>query len=54
MKKFGWHIIKLIDIKNANPPSFEEVKEELKTGLQKAKLKKYLDDLRAQAKIKIN
>jgi peptidyl-prolyl cis-trans isomerase C len=52
--KFGWHIIKLIDIKNANPPSFEEVKEELKTGLQKAKLKKYLDDLRAEAKIKIN
>ena len=52
--KFGWHIIKLIDIKNANPPSFEEVKEELKTGLQKTKLKKYLDDLRAQAKIKIN
>jgi peptidyl-prolyl cis-trans isomerase C len=52
--KFGWHIIKVLDSRKAEPPSFEEIKDELKTDLQKAKLKKYLDDLRVKAKIEIN
>lgn len=50
--QFGWHVIKLNDIREAPLPSFEDKKTELKTTLQKRKLKQHLDELRNQAKIK--
>jgi peptidyl-prolyl cis-trans isomerase C len=50
--QFGWHIIKLEDIRQAPLPSFEEKESELKTALQKAKLKQHLDELRNLAKVK--
>lgn len=50
--QFGWHVIKLNDTREAPIPSFEEKKTELKTTLQKRKLKQHLDELRNQAKIK--
>ena len=50
--QFGWHVIKLNDTREAPLPSFDEKKTELKTTLQKRKLKQHLDELRNQAKIK--
>jgi len=50
--QFGWHVIKLNDTRKAPIPSFEDKKTELKTTLQKRKLKQHLDELRNQAKIK--
>ena len=47
--QFGWHVIRLEDIKPA--PGFEEVKKNLAPRVQQEALRKYLDDLRAKAKI---
>jgi peptidyl-prolyl cis-trans isomerase C len=49
--QFGWHVIKLEDSRAASPPPFEEVKDRVKTLLERKKLKTYLDELRNGAKI---
>lgn len=52
--QFGWHVIKLEDTRNAAAPPFENVKDRVKTIVQRKKLQAYLDQLRADAKIDIN
>ena len=47
--QFGWHVIRLEEIKPA--PGFDEVKKNLAPRVQQEALRKYLDDLRAKAKI---
>jgi peptidyl-prolyl cis-trans isomerase C len=49
--QFGWHVIKLNDIRDAQPPAYEKVKDDLQKRLQQQKLEKLLSDLRAKAKI---
>ncbi|XAH26056.1 peptidylprolyl isomerase [Xylophilus sp. GW821-FHT01B05] len=49
--QFGWHVIRLDDVRDAKLPSFEEVKPQLQQQLQQQKLAKYQEDLRAKAKI---
>jgi len=49
--QFGWHVIRLDDVRDAKLPSFEEVKPQLMQQLQQQKLAKYQEDLRAKAKI---
>lgn len=49
--QFGWHVIKLDEIRTPTPPEFEEVKERLKVFVQRKKLQAYLDGLRAAAEI---
>ncbi len=55
--QFGWHIIKVVDIRDVNPPSMEEVKDQLKQMIvsdknwQKAKFSEMMQKLRAKAKI---
>lgn len=49
--QFGWHVIKLDDIRALKAPSFDEVKPQLQQRLQQQALKKAVDDLRAKAKI---
>lgn len=49
--QFGWHVIKLDDIRALKVPSFDEVKPQLQQRLQQQALKKTVDDLRAKAKI---
>lgn len=53
----GYYIVKLIDKKGGTPQPFSTVKEEIKKGLtllkQQQEVLKYLDELRAQAKIEI-
>jgi peptidyl-prolyl cis-trans isomerase C len=49
--QFGFHIIRLDDVREAQLPKFDEVKPQIAQQLQQAKLSKFQDDLRAKAKI---
>lgn len=49
--QFGWHVIKLQDIRNAQPPAYDTVKQALEQKLQQEQLEKTLGELRAKAKI---
>jgi peptidyl-prolyl cis-trans isomerase C len=49
--QFGWHVIKLEDIRDAQPPAYDKVKDNLQKQLQQRQLAKLLTDLRAKAKI---
>jgi peptidyl-prolyl cis-trans isomerase C len=49
--QFGWHVIRLEDTRDAQPPAFDKVKEELRKNMQKQQLQKLVADLRAKAKI---
>jgi peptidyl-prolyl cis-trans isomerase C len=49
--QFGWHVIRLDDVRALKVPSFDEVKPQLQQRLQQQALKKAVDDLRTKAKI---
>lgn len=49
--QFGWHVIKLDDIRALKVPSFDEVKPQLQQGLQQQAIQKAVTDLRTAAKI---
>ena len=49
--QFGYHIIRLDDIREAQLPKFDDVKPQIAQQLQQQKLVKYQEDLRAKAKI---
>jgi peptidyl-prolyl cis-trans isomerase C len=51
--QFGWHIIKLIDTRPAQPLAYEKVKDGLQKNLQQRQLEKMMSDLRSKAKIDI-
>ncbi len=47
--KYGWHVIKLDDIRDTNPPSYEKAKDAIQKQLAKTQLEKMVQDLRAKA-----
>jgi peptidyl-prolyl cis-trans isomerase C len=55
--QFGWHVIKLDDVRDVKAPSMEEIKDQLKEMItadqnwQKAKFSELMQKLRAKAKI---
>lgn len=49
--QFGWHVIKLEDIRTAQPPSYEQAKPMLQRQLQQQRLEKMLLGLRDKAKV---
>ena len=49
--QFGWHIIRLDDVRDAELPKLDEVKPQIAQQLQQQKLGKFQDDLRAKAKV---
>ena len=49
--QFGYHIIRVDDIRQAQLPKLDEVKPQITQQLQQQRLQKYQDDLRAKAKI---
>ncbi|MDR2220694.1 MAG: peptidylprolyl isomerase [Methylobacillus sp.] len=49
--QFGWHVIKLKDTRAAQPPAYDQVKENIKRQLQQVALEKHLRGLREKAKI---
>jgi peptidyl-prolyl cis-trans isomerase C len=48
---FGWHVIRVDDIRDAQLPKVEEVKPQIKQQLEQQKLAKFQEELRASAKI---
>jgi len=51
--QYGYHVILLEDSKPIEAPPFDEVKASMARTLQQQNLKKWLDDLKAKAKIEI-
>jgi len=49
--QFGYHIIRLDDVRDAQLPKFDDVKAQVAQQLQQQKLAKYQEELRAKAKI---
>ncbi len=51
--QFGWHVIKLVDIRPAQPLPYEKLKDGIQKNLQQRNLEKMMADLRSKAKIEI-
>lgn len=49
--QFGWHVIRLEDVREAQLPPFDQVKPQIVQQMQQQKLAKFQDDLRAKAKV---
>ncbi len=49
--QFGYHIIRLDDVRAAQLPKVEEVKPQITQQLQQQQLQQYQEDLRAKAKV---
>lgn len=49
--QFGWHVIRLEDVRQAQLPKLEEVKPQIAQQLQQQKLAKFQEDLRGKAKV---
>lgn len=49
--QFGYHIIRVDDVRQAQLPKLEEVKPQVTQQLQQQRLQKYQEDLRAKAKV---
>lgn len=47
--QFGWHVIKLDDVRELKAPAYDKVKENLQKQLAQRQLEKMLTDLRAKA-----
>jgi peptidyl-prolyl cis-trans isomerase C len=49
--RFGWHIIKLEDVRKLDFPAFDKVKANITKQLLQIDFRKHVDDLRAAAKV---
>ncbi len=49
--QFGWHVIKLEDMRDLKVPSFEETRPKLQQRLQQQAIRKAIEELRAKAKV---
>ena len=49
--QFGWHVIRLDDVREAQLPKLDEIKPQIAQQLGQQKLMKFQEDLRAKAKI---
>ncbi len=52
--QFGWHVIKLIDTRPAQPLAYEKLKDNIQKNLQQHNLEKMMNELRSKAKIDIS
>ncbi|MDN4591014.1 peptidylprolyl isomerase [Xenophilus aerolatus] len=49
--EFGWHVIRLDDVREQSFPKLEEIKPQLAQQLQQQKLQEYQESLRSKAKV---
>jgi len=49
--QFGWHVIRLDDVRSTQFPPFEQVKPQLLNAMQQQEFQKMMGELRAKAKI---
>lgn len=50
----GWHVMKLDDVRDFQPPAYEKVKEQLRNRLHNQQIAKLVESLRSKAKIEIS
>lgn len=51
--RFGWHVVYMEDRRDTPPPPFEEVKDRVRSVLQRRQIGEYIASLRSAAKIDI-
>ena len=51
--QFGWHVIKLEDTREAKPPSFEQVRDQLEKALRGQRVAEYVGELKKKADVKM-
>ena len=51
--QFGWHVLKLEDVRSFTPPPFEQVKERMRQNLKSQQIQKLMNGLRTKASIEI-
>jgi peptidyl-prolyl cis-trans isomerase C len=49
--QFGWHVIRLDDVRDAAPPPMDQVKPQIRQEIERARIQKLQQDLRAKAKV---
>jgi len=49
--QFGWHVIRLDDVRESSPPPLEQVKPQIQQELERRRVQTLQQDLRAKAKI---
>ncbi len=49
--QFGWHVIKLVDVRSLNVPPFEQVRDNLRQRVQQQAIQKLIADMRKNAKV---
>src|SRR5713226_5601848 len=49
--QFGWHVIQLDDVRSAQFPAFDAIRQQLFTRLQEQEVQKFVGELRSKAKI---
>lgn len=49
--QFGWHVIRLDDVRDAPPPPLEQVSQQVRQQLERSRLQTLQQELRAKAKI---
>jgi len=50
---FGWHVIKLDDIRDVEPPAFDKVKPQIVNAIRQQRMAEYVRSLREKQKIDI-
>ena len=48
---YGWHVIELVETRDLQPPSFDNVRQRLEQVVQAKKVNAYADELMRNAKI---
>jgi len=51
--QFGWHLLQVQDIRKMAAPTFEQVKDRLKSVLQSQQMQEYINGLKKEAKIEV-
>lgn len=51
--EFGWHLVVVMDTRDLEPPSFEEVAQGVRTALTRKQAKAYVEQARADAEVLI-
>ncbi|WP_438438969.1 peptidylprolyl isomerase [Hydrogenophilus thermoluteolus] len=49
--EFGWHVIRLDDVRPQTPPALESIREQLTQQLQQQKMERHIEELVAKAKV---
>lgn len=49
--QFGWHIIKMDDMRELKFPEYDQIKPRIAAQMQQAQIRQFLADLRAKAKV---